>query len=121
MNPDRLRLMVSWVLMIGLGISAVLIAVGFAGSVFVGWRGSLLGAATAPLDTAIADFGGLTAGLAALRPQAIAQFGLLVLVATPILRVAASLVGFALEGDRQYVAITAIVLAILLASALFLR
>jgi uncharacterized membrane protein len=44
-----------------------------------------------------------------------------VLVAPPILRVITSLVGFALEGDRLYVAITAVVLAILLAIALVIR
>lgn len=60
-------------------------------------------------------------GLAELRPQAIAQLGLLVLVATPIMRVIASLVGFALERDRLHVAITVVVLAILLASALVIR
>ena len=49
------------------------------------------------------------------------QLGLIVLVATPIVRVAASLVGFALEGDRLYVGITAVVLAILLASVLLIR
>jgi uncharacterized membrane protein len=42
------------------------------------------------------------------------QFGLLLLIATPIARVAFSLVGFAMERDRTYVVITAIVLAILI-------
>lgn len=51
-----------------------------------------------------------------LRPIALAQAGLLVLLATPVLRVMASVVAFALEGDRLYVAITVGVLAILLLS-----
>lgn len=46
----------------------------------------------------------------------IIQFGMLLLIATPILRVALSLAGFALERDRAYVLITAAVLAILLYS-----
>jgi uncharacterized membrane protein len=46
--------------------------------------------------------------------RAIIQFGLLVLIATPIARVAFSLVGFAMEGDRKYMVITSIVLAVLL-------
>jgi uncharacterized membrane protein len=41
---------------------------------------------------------------------------LLLLIATPILRVAFSLVGFAIERDRAYVIITSIVLAVLLYS-----
>jgi len=119
LNPERLRLTVSWVLTIGVSISAGLIALGFAASFFVGWRGSLLG--QPHLDTPVTDFGGLIDGLAALRPQAIAQLGLVALVATPIVRVIASLAGFALEGDRLYVALTAVVLAILLSSALLIR
>jgi uncharacterized membrane protein len=49
---------------------------------------------------------------------AVIQFGLLVLIATPVARVALSIVAFALERDWTYVTITAIVLAILLYSLL---
>ena len=55
-------------------------------------------------------------GAIALRARSIIQFGILLLIATPIVRVAVSLVGFALERDRTYVVITAIVLAVLLFS-----
>jgi uncharacterized membrane protein len=55
-------------------------------------------------------------GAMALRARSIIQFGILLLIATPITRVALSLVGFALERDRTYVVITAIVLATLLFS-----
>ena len=51
-----------------------------------------------------------------LRTAAIIQFGLLLLIATPIARVAVSLIGFALERDRTYVVVTSIVLAILIYS-----
>ena len=50
-------------------------------------------------------------GLSSFR--AIIQFGLLILIATPIARVAFSLVGFAMERDWTYVAITAMVLGVL--------
>jgi uncharacterized membrane protein len=46
--------------------------------------------------------------------QDIIQFGLLLLILTPVARVAFSLAGFALECDRTYMALTAIVLAILI-------
>ncbi len=52
------------------------------------------------------------------RGRGLIQLGLLVLIATPIARVAFSIVGFALERDRMYVAFTLIVLAILLYSLL---
>jgi uncharacterized membrane protein len=52
----------------------------------------------------------------ALRGRGIIQLGLLLLIATPIARVAFSLFGFAEEKDWMYVAFTAIVLVILLYS-----
>jgi len=52
------------------------------------------------------------------RGQGIIQLGLLLLIATPIARVAFSVVGFAIERDRLYVVFTLIVLAILLYSFL---
>jgi uncharacterized membrane protein len=52
------------------------------------------------------------------RGQGLIQLGLLLLIATPIARVAFSVVGFAIERDRLYVAFTLLVLAILLYSFL---
>jgi uncharacterized membrane protein len=60
--------------------------------------------------------GEIVSGAIALRARSIIQLGILVLIATPILRVAVSLVGFALERDRKYVMVTMIVLAVLLYS-----
>jgi uncharacterized membrane protein YfcA len=64
-------------------------------------------------------FGELWTGLLGLHPQAIIVAGLLLLIATPVLRVAISILAFALEHDRRYVLITCIVLAILLFSFIF--
>ncbi len=50
------------------------------------------------------------------RPYAVIGLGLLVLIATPVVRVAATLVGFVRAKDPPYIAITAIVLAVLLFS-----
>jgi uncharacterized membrane protein len=52
------------------------------------------------------------------RGRGLIQLGLLLLIATPIARVAFSVVGFAIERDRMYVTFTLIVLAILLYSLL---
>ncbi len=52
----------------------------------------------------------------ALRGRGIIQFGLLLLIATPVARVAFSIFGFAEERDRMYVVFTAIVFSILLYS-----
>ncbi len=119
MTPERFRGLVSGVLIIGVVTSAVLITVAFVASLAIGWDGSMLGATDRVRSDA--DFSNLATSLSRLRPIAIAQLGLLVLVATPVVRVLASVVGFALEGDRLYSAITLGVLAILLVSLVGLR
>ncbi len=60
------------------------------------------------------------AGLLVLHPQAIIALGLLLLIATPVMRVVVSIVAFALERDRRFVVITVLVLAILLLSNVLL-
>jgi uncharacterized membrane protein len=119
MNAERFRIMVSTVLLVGVSVSAVLIAAGFVAALAVGWQGSLLGSAASSVPPT--DFGDLPARLARLEPLAVTQLGLLALLGTPVLRVAASVVGFALEGDRLYAAITLIVLSVLLTSILVVR
>ena len=53
-----------------------------------------------------------------LHGRGIIQLGLLLLIATPVARVAFSIWGFAAEHDRMYVIFTSIVLVILLYSLL---
>lgn len=59
-------------------------------------------------------------GLAAIRtlpwPEALIEIGLLVLIATPVARVAFSLAAFAMERDRMYIWFTLAVLTVLLYS-----
>jgi uncharacterized membrane protein len=63
----------------------------------------------------------LASGGPAGDPRAVTTMwvGLLVLVATPVARVVVSLVAFAIQGDRAYVLITTIVLAVLAYSMIF--
>jgi uncharacterized membrane protein len=53
-----------------------------------------------------------------LHGRGIIQFGLLLLIATPVFRVALSIWGFAAEKDRMYMLFTSIVLIVLLYSLL---
>ena len=53
------------------------------------------------------------------NPVAIIQLGILLLIATPVARVAFLVGAFALERDRLYVAVSGLVLAILLYSLFF--
>ena len=54
--------------------------------------------------------------MVAVKPFAIIQLGVIILLATPVLRVTSSLVLFAFEKDRAFVLITLFVLAVLLFS-----
>jgi uncharacterized membrane protein len=59
---------------------------------------------------------GIVKDARALDGRGLIQLGLLVLLATPIARVAFSVLAFALQRDRTYVVVTLIVLAVLLYS-----
>jgi len=58
----------------------------------------------------------IATGLSQLKPFAIIQLGVIVLLATPVIRVFASLVLFAIEKDKPFVLITLFVLLVLLFS-----
>jgi uncharacterized membrane protein len=59
---------------------------------------------------------GLFNGAVQLKGQAIIQLGIILLIATPILRVIASAIGFVLERDYMYVGISLLVLFIIFIS-----
>ncbi len=61
---------------------------------------------------------GVIKGVESHRGQAVIAVGLMILIATPIMRVAASVIAFAFERDLTYVWITAVVLVVLIASFL---
>ena len=61
---------------------------------------------------------GIVHGAFAFSSRGIIQLGLLLLIATPIFRVAFSVFAFALEKDRMYVVFTLIVLTVLLYSVI---
>ena len=68
------------------------------------------------LPTRVVPVGEVLSGLAAFDPAAYLSLGLLVLIATPLVRVAASLVAFARLHERRYVLVTGIVLAVMCVS-----
>lgn len=110
-RSDLMSVIIGWVLLGGVILSAAVILAGVI----------LLFIQRVPLNLRALQsfpltFGQVWAGVIALQPQAIIAFGLLLLIATPIMRVAVSIVAFAFEKDRRYVVITTLVLAILLIS-----
>jgi uncharacterized membrane protein len=59
---------------------------------------------------------GILSGCLEFRGRAIIQLGVLLLIATPVARVAFAVVAFAFEKDKLYVCLTLVVLAILMIS-----
>jgi uncharacterized membrane protein len=59
---------------------------------------------------------GIVGGGLSFQIRSVIQLGLLLLIATPVARVAFSVLAFALQRDRTYVTVTLIVLAVLMYS-----
>lgn len=91
----------------GLGGALYLISQGQTPVQYAVFRGEPAGLST---------LAGIIGGAIHLDPRALTQLGLVLLIATPVARVALSLVGFVMERDRKYQVITLLVLGILLAS-----
>jgi uncharacterized membrane protein len=115
-NDERLERIISIVLRTGVILSAAIVFLG--GACYLVRHGHEL-ADYHVFRGAPEEYRSVRGIIHAMGPsncRAIIQFGLLILIATPIARVAVSLVGFALERDRTYVVITSIVLAVLIYS-----
>ncbi|MEO3405561.1 DUF1634 domain-containing protein [Mucilaginibacter sp. CAU 1740] len=69
-------------------------------------------------DANYTTFGGIISSTFQFNAKGIIQFGVMVLIATPVLRIALSLFGFGLEKDWLYVVITTIVLGVMLFSTI---
>ena len=97
------------VLQWGIGASIALLVVG----VILMIAGGIdpLGPPPPPFDVAA-----LGRGLRTVQPEAFLWLGLIVTIATPSLRVIASLVGFGRAGDRRMVLVSAGILTVIVAS-----
>lgn len=96
------------VLIIGLVISTALMLAGIGLDLFE----------QRDLPTAVPDIGEVVSRVLMLRPSGFLALGLLVLIATPILRVIGSIGAFMYECDWRFAAVTTLVLAILSVSLL---
>lgn len=112
-RPFDMNVVIGWILQGGVLISSAVICIGLVLLFMHPAQLSGQNALTFPhtLDQ-IKD------GFLELQPQAFIAGGLLLLIATPVIRVAISILAFAKEHDRRYVVITTVVLAILLISFL---
>ena len=110
MTDRRLELIIGTLLRVGVALAASVV---LGGGIWY-----LAAAGMAPAD--YRHFHATSHGFAWMGtfsgPEAVIQLGLLILISVPVARVILALVGFALERDRVYVAITLAVLAILVYS-----
>lgn len=118
MNDRKLEILIGKLLRAGVLLAAVVV---FAGGVVYLAR---FHAAKVDFHTfteenaSLRTVGGILVSAFHLHGRGIIQLGLLLLIATPVARVAFAMVGFHLERDRMYTIVSAIVLAVLLASLL---
>jgi uncharacterized membrane protein len=115
-TDQKMENVVGNLLRVGVSVSAAVVLLG--GSIYLARHWS------EPADYRIfhgepsefRSIGGILGQVRALRGRGIIQLGLLLLIATPVARVAFSVWGFARERDRMYVVFTVIVLVVLLYS-----
>lgn len=116
LKDKDMQVIIGWILRGGVAVSMFLV---FIGGVFFVYRH---GHSIPDYRTfkGVPDFihslGGILNGVITLKGQAIIQLGIILLIATPVVRVAFSAIGFVLEKDYLYTFITLIVLLIILAS-----
>jgi uncharacterized membrane protein len=114
---------VGYILRYGVTLSALVLALGLA--VFVlhpraGPSDSLQGVLSSGLGLPTLSPGSLVSGMEGGSATSILELGTLILVATPIFRVAVSVLIFIRAGDRLYSAVTLLVLLMLLAAVFLL-
>ena len=112
-TDQKLERLVGGILRIGVSTAAAVILVG--AILYLGRHG-----AEVPHDLAFSgessrlrSFAAIAQAATSLSGRGVIQLGLALLVATPVARVALSILAFAAQGDRKFVAITVIVLAVL--------
>ncbi|HVS69942.1 MAG TPA: DUF1634 domain-containing protein [Phycisphaerae bacterium] len=116
----QVELVISVLLRVGVVVSLLVVVAGTVVS-FMHHPGYLsngkdLGALTKPGGAVPDSIADVISGVRNFRGQAIVVAGLLLLIATPVMRVAVSIVAFLVEKDKLFALITATVLALLLLS-----
>jgi uncharacterized membrane protein len=108
---------IGWVLRIGVLLSIVIVLLG--GAIYLYRNGHTV--ADYHLFKGIPCFvmpGGIIDGVINFKGRAIIQAGIVLLIATPVIRVIFSAIGFVLEKDYLYTFITFVVLTIIFVSML---
>ncbi|MGN6640929.1 MAG: DUF1634 domain-containing protein [Mucilaginibacter sp.] len=108
-----MQIAIGWILRIGVIVSMVVVSIG--GVLFIYRHGHSV--PNYHTFTKIPDFisepRGILLGVLNFKGQAIIQLGIILLVATPVLRVIFAAIGFLIEKDYLYVLISVMVLLII--------
>ena len=113
-SDHRVEQIVGRLLQIGVLVAAAVVVVGGIALLASSGHTTANFSQFRPEASALDSVGGVIRGALALDARAVVQLGLVLLIATPVARVALTLVAFVLQRDRMYVAITTLVLALLL-------
>jgi uncharacterized membrane protein len=117
-NDKRLETIIGQLLRAGVLLAAAIVLVG--GALYLAQHGST----PVSYETFVAGgenvrtIAGVLHSALHLQSEGLIQLGLLLLIATPVFRVAVAAVGFGLERDRLYTVVSLIVLSILVLSLL---
>jgi uncharacterized membrane protein len=115
-TDDEVDQLLGNLLRVGVIIATIVAVAG--GVVFLGqhWADPAGGRVFLGEPPELRSLGGIIHGVMAFRASSIIQLGLVLLIATPVARVAMSLVAFIVQRDRIYIVVTTIVLALLIFS-----
>jgi len=116
MDDRRLEIIIGNLLRVGVLVAAAVVFAGGVAYVVQHPRGRVDYLHFTAGPASMTTVGGIARSAAALQSEGLIQFGLLLLIATPVARVAMAVAGFALERDWLYVAVSLIVLVVLVAS-----
>ncbi len=115
-SDEKMEQVIGTLLISGVIVAALIVLVG--GGVYLTRYGATLPDYTVfrgePLE--LRSLSGIITDALSFRIRGLIQFGLLLLIATPVARVAFSILAFALQRDRTYVIVTLIVFAVLMYS-----
>jgi uncharacterized membrane protein len=115
LKDTDIKTAIGWVLRTGVFLSIAIVF--FGGIIYIYRHGhTIADYRTFKGVPKFVQLGGIINGVLTFRGQAIIQGGIILLIATPIIRVVFSAIGFMLEKDYLYVGITLLVLLIIFIS-----
>lgn len=116
-NDTDMQTIIGWILRTGVIVSIAIVI--FGGVLYIYRHGGQVADyhTFQNVPVFVRGIGNIVVNIFNFRGQAIIQFGILMLIATPVMRVVFAAIGFALEKDRLYVFISLLVLFIIFASA----